>query len=150
MKILTDEKLKEKLTEEMFTEYCTLRDKCTEEEKECILDYMLYAEKTPHLLNLTLKQLREKNNLTQEEVAKVLKISRREYWRLEQIGYNMSIKKVKDLAIFYNVSIDYMVSRETMKPFYPEIEKTYVNGYNLQDMLEAKAKGQKYTPKEAN
>ncbi len=55
-----------------------------------------------------LRDLREDKDLTQEDVAKLLGIKQTQYSRYE-IGKNMmSIEKYIKLAIFYNVSLDYI------------------------------------------
>lgn len=55
-----------------------------------------------------LRDVREDNNLKQEEVAKLLRINQTQYSRYE-LGKNMmGIDKYIVLAKFYNVSIDYL------------------------------------------
>lgn len=55
-----------------------------------------------------LKELRLEHKLTQENVAKVMNISRREYWRFEQKNYCTRYLNLLVLSVFYNVSMDYL------------------------------------------
>ncbi len=98
--------------------------------------------------NAKIKKLRTDNELTQKELADVLKLSQREYWRYEKEGYSVNIFKLAQIAVFYNVSIDWLSGfHPEPKAFYADIEKTRVNGYSLSEMKEAKSKGEKYKPK---
>lgn len=55
-----------------------------------------------------LKDLREDNDLKQEDIAKLLGINQTQYSRYE-LGKNaMSIKRYIILARYYNVSLDYL------------------------------------------
>ncbi len=55
-----------------------------------------------------IKDLREDNNLSQEEVAQALGIKQTQYSRYE-LGKNaMHISRYIDLARYYNVSLDYL------------------------------------------
>ena len=55
-----------------------------------------------------LKDLREDNDLKQEDVAKILKISRQYYSRYELEQVELPIRHYITLARYYNVSIDYL------------------------------------------
>lgn len=55
-----------------------------------------------------IRDLREDNDLNQEDIAKLLGIQQTQYSRYE-LGKNMmSIDKYIKLALFYNVSLDYI------------------------------------------
>jgi transcriptional regulator with XRE-family HTH domain len=55
-----------------------------------------------------IKDIREDNDLKQEDVAKILNIKQTQYSRYE-LGKNMmSIDKYIILAKYYNISIDYL------------------------------------------
>ena len=56
-----------------------------------------------------LKDLREDKDLRQEDIAKILDVSRQYYCRYELQQVDMPIRHYIKLARFYNVSIDYMV-----------------------------------------
>lgn len=96
-------------------------------------------------LNGNLKQLRIENGLTQGEVAEVLGITQREYWRIEQEGYKIPPIRLWYLAIFYNVSLDYIFGIIQEKRKICDGTNS-VNGYVLDEMKKAKAEGQKYIP----
>lgn len=70
-----------------------------------------------------LKELRMQHKLSQEEVAKVLNVSRREYWRFEQKNYCTRYMNLLMLAMFYNVSMDYIfgITDEQKEIYNPKI-----------------------------
>lgn len=53
-----------------------------------------------------LKKFREINNLTQENVAEVLKTTKQQYWRYETGKRELSINNLIKLAEFYNTTTD--------------------------------------------
>lgn len=55
-----------------------------------------------------LRDIREDNDLTQEYVAKILKINQSDYAKYEKGVHKMGIDKYITLAKFYNISIDYL------------------------------------------
>lgn len=133
------EKLKEELTEE---QYKKVLDMISEENYEFenlinILPSLDSGEGTISALNSNIKKLRLENGLTQSDVANVLNISQREYWRLEQEGFNPNFSRLALLALFYNVSLDWLSGLcKERKPFgiYSEHTKNYINGYCLDDI----------------
>ena len=64
---------------------------------------------------LRLKDLREDHDLTQEYIAKYLKINRVVYNRYENGLREIPISLLIELADFYNVSIDYITNRTSIK-----------------------------------
>lgn len=62
-----------------------------------------------------LKDLREDNELRQEDIAKVLNITRQKYSLYELGKRTLPIDLLKQLAEFYNTSTDYILKRETIK-----------------------------------
>ncbi len=62
-----------------------------------------------------IKDLREDNDLTQDELSKILHISQRTYSFYETGGRDIPIKVVCDLAEYYNVSTDYILDRTDKK-----------------------------------
>jgi transcriptional regulator with XRE-family HTH domain len=56
-----------------------------------------------------LKILREKNNLTQAELAKILGISQSRYSLYENGKKEISIKVLSNIANFYETSIDFII-----------------------------------------
>lgn len=56
-----------------------------------------------------LKELREEKDFTQEQVAKILKISRQYYGNYEKGINELPIRHLRTLCIFYGVSADYIL-----------------------------------------
>ena len=56
-----------------------------------------------------IKELREKENITQKEVASILGISRSSYNQFEQQYDIIPIKRLNQIANYFNVSIDYLL-----------------------------------------
>lgn len=56
-----------------------------------------------------IKDLREDNDLTQEQVAKTLNMSQRGYSHIETGNNNVSSETLIKLSKLYNVSIDYIL-----------------------------------------
>ena len=59
-----------------------------------------------------LKELRLENNLTQQDVAKILKVSRPAYNRYENCERELPFVMLRKLADFYDVSLDYLAERD--------------------------------------
>ena len=62
-----------------------------------------------------LKDLREDNDLTQEEIAHILGISQRTYSYYENGQRTIPIEAFIKLADFYETSIDYLANRTDKK-----------------------------------
>jgi transcriptional regulator with XRE-family HTH domain len=58
-----------------------------------------------------LKEERKKRKLTQEDIAKILNISRASYTLYETGKNTPTLENIKILADYYNVPIDYLVGR---------------------------------------
>lgn len=56
-----------------------------------------------------IKDLREDNDLTQENIARILGTSRSYYGRYERGLHPMTADQIKILAEYYNVSADYIL-----------------------------------------
>jgi len=67
------------------------------------------SENTIYGLGDKLKQLREKHNLTQKEVAARLNVDRNTVNRYESNEITPPVEKLVKLAIMYNISLDYLV-----------------------------------------
>ena len=55
-----------------------------------------------------LKDLREDNDLTQDQLVNILKMHKTTYTRYEQGVCDIPLEFAKQMALFYNVSIDYI------------------------------------------
>lgn len=64
------------------------------------------------IVSQKLKELRLQNNLTQENVAKVIQVSRVVYNRYENNQREIPLELLCKLADFYGVSVDYLLDRE--------------------------------------
>lgn len=69
-------------------------------------------------MNLRLRELREDNDLTQEECAKIAYISKNSYIRYENGERVPTIDTIEKFAIFYNTSIDYITGlTDEIRPY---------------------------------
>lgn len=59
-----------------------------------------------------LKELRLENNLTQQNVADILQVSRVVYNRYENNQRDISLELLCKLADYYNVTLDFFAGRE--------------------------------------
>ena len=60
---------------------------------------------------MRLRELRESKNLSQADIAKILKVKQSTYSRYENGERNIDIETLTKLANFYGVSLDYIVKR---------------------------------------
>lgn len=69
-----------------------------------------------------LKDLREDNDYTQEEIAKLLNCKQNTYQQYESEKRQIPIEALKKLAILYKTSVDYIIRlTNEIKP-YPRIK----------------------------
>ena len=61
---------------------------------------------------MKLKELRQKANLTQAEMAKIINISQSNYSKYELGTTQISIETLIKLATFFHVSVDYLIGNE--------------------------------------
>lgn len=153
-KQLTEKVLKEELTDEQYEQF----KKTSEEQgiEEALLNLPDLGDEYYDKVEITgafnnrIKEVRQENKLTQMDLANILDVSQKEYWRYEQAGYSPNIIKIAYIAMFYNISIDWLSGfTNEKKPFYtnrPVYDGATINGYNLKKMKEAKEKGVKYEP----
>ena len=73
-------------------------------------------------MRIKIRDIREDNNLSQSQIAKILGIQQNSYSQIENGINNLQIDHLVKLAIFYNTSTDYLlgITNET-KP-YPRIK----------------------------
>lgn len=67
-----------------------------------------------------LKDLREDNDLSQESISKILKITRPQYSLYETGKRDIPVDLLSVLAKYYNTSIDYIVGDTDVYKRYPE------------------------------
>ncbi len=58
---------------------------------------------------IRIRNLREDRDLTQAQIAKILNKSQQGYAHLENGKAELSIKDLKDLCKYYNISADYIL-----------------------------------------
>ncbi len=69
-----------------------------------------------------LKDIREDKDLTQEDVAKLLKTTQEQYSKYERGVRIIPIDRLATLAEYYNVSIDYLVGLTNERKPYPKVK----------------------------
>lgn len=62
-----------------------------------------------------IKDLREDHDLTQKQVAKIIKTTQQQYSKIELGKADISGEKLMLLAEYYNVSVDYILGRTKEK-----------------------------------
>ena len=70
-----------------------------------------------------LKKLRYEKNISQNEIANILKITQVSYFYYENEKRDIPTKILSLLADYYNTSTDYILCRTNKKKPYPKIEK---------------------------
>ena len=140
-KVLTESILKEELTPEQWESFKRTRDLLGIEEALAGLPLMETDSGCSAFVSRRLKELRKEHGLTQTDLANILGISQREYWRYEQEGYSVNLSMLALIAIFYNVSLDWISGwHNKRKPFFEENEEPMVNGYTLKSLKASKKK----------
>lgn len=71
---------------------------------------------------LRLKDFREDNDYTQEEIAKLLNCKQNTYQQYESEKRQIPIEALKKLAILYKTSIDYIVGLTNETKPYPRVK----------------------------
>ncbi len=67
---------------------------------------------------IRIRNLREDKDLTQEQMAKILKTTQRTYSRYENADSTIPLEMLIKIADFHNVSTDYLLERtNTRKPY---------------------------------
>lgn len=79
-------------------------------------------------LNEKLKRLRSEKNMTQNDVAKILKVDRSTYAKYETGDSSPDYEKLLTLSRIFNCSTDYLLGRDITKkpelsPHYDEVEE---------------------------
>lgn len=78
-----------------------------------------------------IKDLREDNDYTQEYIANYLEMQRAQYARYERGEREFKLNHIVKLAIFYNVSIDYILGLTNEKKPYPRTKKRPIRSFNF-------------------
>ena len=67
------------------------------------------------MMKLRIKDLREDNDLTQNQIAKILMCDQSLYSKYERGERDIPLKLLIILSEYYNVSLDYLVGRTNKK-----------------------------------
>lgn len=67
---------------------------------------------------IKLYELRKEKGLSQDEVAKILNVTRQSYSRYERGEHELGYKALNVIANFFDVSVDYLLGNSTY--FYPD------------------------------
>jgi len=67
-----------------------------------------------------LRDLREDNDLTQKQVAEILKTSPQYYQKYETGVRPLPVNRIVELAEYYNTSVDYILGLTDIKTPYPK------------------------------
>lgn len=72
------------------------------------------------MYQLRIRDLREDRDLSQKELAAILDIHQTTYSDYELGNLNIPLSTLHILADFYNVSVDYLLGRTSVKTPYPK------------------------------
>lgn len=72
---------------------------------------------------LRIKDLREDKDLLQKDVAKILNVSQTNYSKYELGKINIPTNTLKNMAIFFNTSVDYILGLTNEPRPYPRAKK---------------------------
>lgn len=67
-----------------------------------------------------LKEIREDNDLSQKDIAKILNTTQQQYSKYELGIRVIPLEKINILASFYNTSIDYLFGNTDVRKPYPK------------------------------
>ena len=86
------------------------------------------------MYKLKLRELRKDKNVTQNEIAKYLMVSREAYSQYETGRHEMNYDTLCLLADYFSVSIDYLLGRYETNPILVNKKETHmINLYRLLD-----------------
>lgn len=83
------------------------------------------------MLGKKIKKLREQNKYTQEDVANYLGVAPQTVYKYEKEINEPDLSTISKLADFFNVSVDYLLGRDTM-----QIAASTKNGIDLSDICD--------------
>ena len=69
-----------------------------------------------------IRDLREDNDLTQDEIAKYLNVTQRTYSRYENDDRAIPLEQLVKLADYYNTSVDYLLNRTDKKSHIKKVQ----------------------------
>ena len=78
-------------------------------------------------VSLRLKEIRRKNNDTQEKLATEINISKENLSKIEQGRVNLTLENLFRIAEHYHVSYDYLCKGESTSTFLNTLEKPSIH-----------------------
>ena len=76
------------------------------------------------MIHKNIEALREDNDLKQKDLCKVLGVAQNTYSQYETGVIALTDEMLIKLALFYNVSVDYLLGLTQIKTPYPKIKRT--------------------------
>ena len=67
-----------------------------------------------------IRDLREERELTQTDIAKILKVAQRTYSGYENGTRGIPVELLIELALYYGVSVDYLLELTNIREAYPK------------------------------
>lgn len=86
--------------------------------------------------SVILKELREKNGYTQEELGSLLNLSKNAISHYENSTNSPSLETVERIADIFDVSIDYLIGRTKNNIPYSKFSHKLTNNITLGDIME--------------
>lgn len=82
-----------------------------------------------------LLDLREKHNLKQKDIAKVLGISQQTYSNYERGLREIPVHHLKALAEFYNTSLDFILDTSIILPGNADCSREFADGISMHQVI---------------
>ena len=82
-----------------------------------------------------LKKLREKNKLTQEQLAEKLMVSKTAVSHYEKGLHNPSLETILKLAGLFDVSIDYLLGRTSISMSFSSLQNSFTSELSIDDFI---------------
>ena len=91
---------------------------------------------TAHMISTRLKELRELHEVTQKQVAKVIKMPDSDYIDIEDSKVEPRLSDMLKLCIFFNISADYLLGLiDEQTPIFPN--RVFLTGKELLSAMES-------------
>ena len=83
-----------------------------------------------------LRYLREKNGVSQKQLAKVLGVSQQSVNKYENQTTDPDIPRLMQIANYFNTSVDFLVGNTDIERKYEEVHENHLNNNELMVMSE--------------
>ena len=88
-----------------------------------------------NVCGIRIRELRKKKNLTQNQLADLLYISRSAIMKYETGRQLPPIDRIYDIAEIFNVSVDYLYGRIDFNPPITTLNKTFYNDLSIAELI---------------